>query len=249
MIKPIIEVNNLTASYGPDTIVLENISFSVNKGEVFVILGESGCGKSTLLRHLLALEKPTKGIVKINDARIDSDQNLFNQLYSRIGVLFQGGALFGSMSLAENVALPLKTYTRLNKAIIDDIVRMKLRMVNLEGYENHLPSELSGGMQKRAGIARALAMSPPMLFLDEPSAGLDPVTAAELDDLIVSFNKNLGMTIVVVTHDLGSILKVGQRCIMLDKKTKSIIAEGNPKVLKKTSTTPIVHNFFNRQVL
>ena len=249
MTKSVIEVNKLTTSYGPNAVILKDISFTVNSGEIFIILGESGCGKSTLLRHLLALEEYTQGTIYINDTLIHSDKNLFHQLYSRIGVLFQGGALFGSMSLAENIALPLKTYTRLDKTTIDNVVRMKLRMVNLEGYENHLPSELSGGMQKRAGIARALAMSPPMLFLDEPSAGLDPITAAELDELIVNFNKNLGMTIVVVTHDLGSILKVGQRCIMLDKKTKGIIAEGNPKDLKETSTHPIVHNFFNRQVL
>ena len=246
--EPVIEVKHLKASYGKE-VVLKDVSFTVNRGEIFVILGGSGSGKSTVLRHLLALEESTGGSIRINGTLINPDKDLFKQLYSQVGVLFQGGALFGSMSLAENIALPLQTYTRLDKKSIDDVVRMKLRMVNLEGYENHLPSELSGGMQKRAGIARALAMSPPMLFLDEPSAGLDPITAAELDDLILNFNKSLGMTIVVVTHDLGSILKVGQRCIMLDKKEKGIIAEGDPRELKATSTNPIVHSFFNREVL
>jgi phospholipid/cholesterol/gamma-HCH transport system ATP-binding protein len=165
----------------------------------------------------------------------------------KIGVLFQGGALFGSMTLAENVALPIQQYTRLPRSAIDCLVKMKLAMVDLAGFENHLPSELSGGMKKRAGLARALALNPKIVFLDEPSAGLDPVTSAEIDELILRINRSLGTTIVVVTHELASIFTIANRVIMLDKTSKGIIAQGNPHVLKNESPNLLVRQFFNRE--
>jgi phospholipid/cholesterol/gamma-HCH transport system ATP-binding protein len=240
-------VRDLVARYGEETI-LEGISFDVFEGEVFVILGGSGCGKSTLLKHLIGLIRPYSGQVIIDGddiSRADSDG--YHKLLRKIGILYQSGALFGSMTVAENIALPITEYTDLSSDLVPALVRMKLNLVQLEGYEDYLPSEISGGMKKRAGLARAMALNPKILFFDEPSAGLDPVTSAGLDHLILHLNKSLGTTMVIVTHELQSILTVAQRVIMLDKGTKGIVAEGDPRHLRENSRNPLVWRFFNRQ--
>jgi phospholipid/cholesterol/gamma-HCH transport system ATP-binding protein len=246
--EPVIIVEKLTVRYG-DNMVLDNVSFEVYKGEIFVIAGGSGCGKSTLLKHIMGLETPYSGKIIINgvDTTNIEDKEM-EKLRRGIGMLFQGSALFGSMTIGENVALPLTEFTDLSQNAMDLIVKMKLGMVDLSGYENHLPSELSGGMKKRAGIARAMSLEPAMLFLDEPSAGLDPVTTAEIDILIKKINAGIGTTMVIVTHELETIFNVAHRIIMLDKETKGIIAEGDAKELKEHSQNRRVRNFFNRQV-
>jgi phospholipid/cholesterol/gamma-HCH transport system ATP-binding protein len=242
-------VENLAASFGSN-IVLESVSFQVYKGEILVIVGESGCGKSTLLKIMIGLQQPSAGKVLFRGVDITAaGEKELNNYRQNIGVLFQSGALFSSMTLKENIALPLQEYTNLDSAMINMIIKMKLGMVNLAGYENHYPSELSGGMKKRAGIARAMALDPIVLFFDELSAGLDPVTAVELDDLIIKTNEALGTTMVIVTHELESICKIADRVIMLDKKAKGIIAEGDPQELKEKSTDPRVRSFFLRQMI
>jgi len=244
---PIIEVDELTARFGDNTI-FEGVSFQVNRGEILVILGGSGCGKSTLLKHMVGLIQPAGGKVILSgiDMRTDAAEEL-RLVKMGMGVLFQSGALFGSMTLAENVGLPLQEYTDLSPREIQDIVKMKLALVNLAGYENHLPEEISGGMKKRAGLARAMALDPHVLFFDEPSAGLDPISAAELDILIKSINAGLGTTMVVVTHELESISSIAHRIIMLDKNARGIIAQGDPRELKDHSPDPRVADFFNRR--
>jgi phospholipid/cholesterol/gamma-HCH transport system ATP-binding protein len=245
--QPIIQVRDLTARYGEETI-LEGVSFDVFEGEVFVILGGSGCGKSTLLKHLIGLIRPYSGQVIIDGDDISHGGSpVINRLLRKIGILYQSGALFGSMTVAENIALPIVEYTDLSSDLVSSLVRMKLNLVQLEGYGDYLPSEISGGMKKRAGLARAMALNPKILFFDEPSAGLDPVISAGLDNLILHLNKSLGTTMVIVTHELESILTVAQRVIMLDKGTKGIIAEGDPRHLRETSRNPLVWRFFNRQ--
>jgi len=246
--ETVISVEGLTVRYGDNT-VLDNVSFEVYRGEIFVIAGGSGCGKSTLLKHVIGLETPVSGKIVINgvDTSAVDDEGL-EKIRKGIGMLFQGSALFGSMTIGENVALPLTEFTDLSQDAMDLIVKMKLGMVDLSGYENHFPSELSGGMKKRAGIARAMSLEPAMLFLDEPSAGLDPVTTAELDMLIKKINGGIGTTMVIVTHELETIFNVAHRIIMLDKEAKGIIAEGNAKELKEHSPNRKVRNFFNRQV-
>ncbi|HOW56939.1 MAG TPA: ATP-binding cassette domain-containing protein [Smithellaceae bacterium] len=246
--KPIITADDLTARYGSN-LIFSNVSFQVNRGEVLVIVGESGCGKSTLLRILIGLEKPSCGRVLFqgNDI-VNSGEDVLHNYRQNIGVLFQSSALFSSMTLNENIALPLTEYTNLDTETINLIIQMKLGMVNLSGYGNHYPAELSGGMKKRAGIARAMALDPIVLFFDELSAGLDPVTAVELDELIIKTNEALGTTIVIVTHELESICKIADRVIMLDKTAKGIIAEGTPQELKENSADPRVRSFFLRQL-
>ena len=245
--KPIIIVKNLTARFD-DNVVFEDVSFQVYKGEILVIVGASGCGKSTLLKIMIGLDKPYSGQVLYQGMDIVSaEEKELNQYRQNIGVLFQSGALFSSMTIKENIELPLQEYTNLDSAVIDTIIKMKLGMVNLAGYENHHPSELSGGMKKRAGIARAMALDPKVLFFDELSAGLDPVTAAELDELIIKTNEALGTTMVIVTHELESIYKIAHRVLMLDKEAKGIIAEGKPLELKERATDPRVKSFFLRQ--
>ena len=244
---PVIIVEGLTARYG-DVTILEDVSFEVHRGERFMILGGSGCGKSTLLKHMIGLLRPHAGRVVIDGVDITrADEKTLHRVRSRIGVLFQADALFGSMSLAENVALPLAEYTDLPPELIRELVRMKLGLVGLAGYDNHAPAELSGGMRKRAGLARAMALDPMFLFFDEPWAGLDPVTAAELDILIRSLNEGIGTTMVFVTQELASIFSLGQRVIMLHKDARGIIARGTPQELRETSTDPRVNHFFNRQ--
>ena len=244
---PVILVEGLTARFG-DEVVFENVNFQVNRGEILVILGGSGCGKSTLLKHMIGLYRPAAGRVLVNgvDVNTDDDQEL-RRLRMGIGVLFQSGALFGSMTLAENLALPLQEYTDLSPADIELIVKMKLGLVQLAGYENHLPSEISGGMKKRAGRARDMALDPNVLFFDEPSAGLDPITSVELDNLIKSINAGMGTTMVIVTHELESIFSIAHRVVILDKGARGIIAMGDPRDLQEHSQDPRVVNFFNRK--
>ncbi|HEY8898940.1 MAG TPA: ATP-binding cassette domain-containing protein [Chthoniobacterales bacterium] len=243
----IIEVRDLTVGYG-DVEVLKDISFDVRRGEVFVILGGSGCGKSTLLKHMIGLFPPMKGSVKIEGRDLVTAEGRERQdILKRIGVSYQSGALFGSMTLAENVQLPLTEYTDLPPAALDLLAWMKLRLVGLEKSRAKLPSELSGGMQKRAAIARAMALDPAVVFLDEPSAGLDPITSADLDALILRLRETVGTTFVIVTHELPSIYAVADRVIMLDKETKGIIAEGRPEDLRDHSDVPFVRQFFHRE--
>ena len=244
---PIIVVKDLAARFGKN-VVFEGVNFQVYKGEVLVIVGASGCGKSTLLRIMIGLQKPYSGQVLYQGTDIThAEEKELNEYRQNIGVLFQSGALFSSMTIKENIELPLQEYTDLDPAMIDTIIKMKLGLVNLAGYENYHPSELSGGMKKRAGIARAIALDPRVLFFDELSAGLDPVTAAELDDLIIKTDEALGTTMVIVTHELESIYKIAHRVLMLDKEAKGIIAEGKPLELKKQATDPRVKSFFLRQ--
>jgi len=242
----IIEVRDVTVAYGPK-VVMRDINFDVNRGEVFIILGGSGCGKSSLLKNLIGLFKPTKGSVRINGRSIMEAQGRERDAILRdFGVMYQSGALFGSMDLQENVMLPLEEFTRLPREARELVALMKLQLVGLRDSAHKLPSEISGGMQKRAAIARAMALEPSILFLDEPSAGLDPITSAGLDGLIMTLSRQLGITFIIVTHELQSILAIGDRAIMLDPKDKTIIAEGNPRHLKETSTDPRVRAFFNR---
>lgn len=246
---PVIEVENLTARFGDDTI-FAGVSFQVYRGEILVILGGSGCGKTTLLKHLFGLYRPYAGRIRINGVDVNTNhEEELRRLRMDFGVLFQSGALFGSMTLAENVGLPLQEYTDLSPTEIDAIVRMKLSLVSLAGYENHLPEEISGGMKKRAGLARAMALDPTVLFFDEPSAGLDPITSVELDNLIKGLNAGMGTTMVIVTHELESIFNIAHRVVMLDKSAKGIIAVGDPRELKEHSSDPRVTSFFNRQPL
>jgi phospholipid/cholesterol/gamma-HCH transport system ATP-binding protein len=231
---------DLTIGWGRN-VLQRNASFEVARGDIFVILGGSGCGKSTMLRHLVGLETPLSGQVLVDGKPPSVEVGRPSH-----GVMFQSGALLGSMTLGENVALPLISWTNLSREAISAIVQAKLRLVGLHGCEDKMPSELSGGMKKRAGIARAMALEPELLFLDEPSAGLDPVTAFELDELILALNKSMGLTFVVVTHDLDSIFKIGSRCIMLDRESQGIIAQGDPRELRDSSDDPRVRSFFNR---
>jgi phospholipid/cholesterol/gamma-HCH transport system ATP-binding protein len=244
---PAIQVQHLVARY-EDRTILNDVSFEVQRGERFFIVGGSGCGKTTLLRHIIGLNRPASGRVLINGEDIAAaDEDQLRRIQRNFGMLFQSGALFGSLTLGENVALLLEEYTSLPPEMIQLLVRIKLSMVKLAGFEDFMIAELSGGMKKRAGLARAVALDPSVLFFDEPSAGLDPVTSAGLDELIIQMNRSLGTTIVVVSHDLASIFTVADRVIMLDGEAKGIVAQGKPEQLRDEHPDPRVHAFFNRQ--
>jgi len=239
-------VRDLTMAYG-SFVVMRDLNFTISRGEVFIIMGGSGSGKSTLLRHLIGLQEPAKGEIYFGDDNFTkADEAERQRILRRIGVLFQSGALWSSMTLAENIGLLLEDYTDLNPEEIREVASLKLALVGLKGYEDFYPSEISGGMQKRAGLARAIALDPEALFLDEPSAGLDPVTARRLDELILELRDSLGATVVVVTHDVASILTIGDNSIFLDAEASTITARGHPKGLLAHSPEPKVREFLTR---
>ena len=245
--EAVIRVENLAVSFGSRTI-FKDVSFEVKRGEVFIILGGSGCGKSTLLKALIGIVPIAAGSAEILDvdlAQADAEERI--ALLQRIGVMWQSGALFGNMTLSENVELPLEEHTDLPRPAREAMARAKLGLVGLGDAAGLLPAEISGGMAKRAGIARAMALDPPLLILDEPSAGLDPITSAGLDKLILDIARSTGTTFVVVTHELQSILAIGDRCIMLDKEAQGMIATGKPRELRDTGTHPTVRAFFRRE--
>jgi phospholipid/cholesterol/gamma-HCH transport system ATP-binding protein len=239
--RPHIIVDDLRIGWGT-RVLMEHTTFQVERGAIFAILGGSGCGKSSLLRHLIGLGKPQAGRIDIDGV---GDPSSYEGA-PPFGVLFQSGALFSSMTLAENLALPLTTWTPMRGATVRDLVHAKLDLVGLGAFADHLPGEISGGMKKRAGIARALMLEADLLFFDEPSAGLDPISAVELDQLILTLSRDLGITIVIVTHELPSIFLVADDCIVLDKAAKGIVARGDPRRLRDESEIPFVHNFFTR---
>src|SRR5918996_3273359 len=245
--EAIIRVEDFTAAYDRE-VILAHVNLEVYAGEVFVILGGSGCGKSTLLKHMIGLYKPAAGKILIDGEDIAAARGQKRlDILRKFGVMYQSGALFGSMTLLENVSLPLEEFTDLPPDAIRLIAMMKLQRVGLSGFANLMPSELSGGMQKRAAIARAMALDPRLLLLDELSAGLDPITSAELDELVLSLKRGLKITFVVVTHELPSIFTIADRVIMLDKQERGIIAMGTPQELRDHSDDPRVRQFFARQ--
>jgi phospholipid/cholesterol/gamma-HCH transport system ATP-binding protein len=240
-----IEVRDLTMAYG-DYIVQRDLNFTVNKGDIFIIMGGSGCGKSTVMRALIGLQRPARGAV-LYDGRdfwnVEPDEQ--ERLKRRLGIMFQSGGLWSSLTLAENVALPLSEYTDLTPHMINEIVSFKLALVGLNGFENLYPAQLSGGMKKRAGLARAMALDPEILIIDEPSSGLDPLSARRLDDLILELRDSFGTTIVLITHELASILGIGNNSIFLDAETHTMIATGNPREAVH-SGDPRVRHFLSR---
>lgn len=242
----LIEVRGLTMAYG-SFVIQRDLTFTVNRSDIFIIMGGSGCGKSTLLRHLVGLKEPAAGEVLYD--RVDfwnADPSDRQAIMKRFGILYQSGALWSSLTLAENVALPLGEYTDLRPGEIRDLVSLKLALVGLAGFEDFYPSEISGGMRKRAGLARAMALDPDILFFDEPSAGLDPISARRLDDLILELKGSLGATVVVVTHELASIFAIGNNSVFLDADTRTSIAGGNPHKLLAESREPKVRSFLTR---
>ena len=244
--EPRITIQDLTMAYGT-FVIQRDLSFTIPAGEIFIIMGGSGCGKSTLLRHLIGLVHPAKGDVLYDGESFWTaapDQR--ERMMRRFGVLYQSGALWSSMTLAENVALPLGEYTNLRPQEIRDVVSLKLALVGLAGFEDFYPSEISGGMRKRAGLARAMALDPDILFFDEPSAGLDPLSSRRLDDLILELRDSLGATVVIVTHELQSIFTIGDNSVFLDSETKTMLAVGNPAVLRDTSPEPKIRAFLTR---
>jgi phospholipid/cholesterol/gamma-HCH transport system ATP-binding protein len=244
----IISVRDLGVIYG-DRVILENISFEIKRGEVFVIVGGSGCGKSTLLRQLIGLETPTSGTIIIEGENLtEANENEIISIMRQNGVLFQFNGLFASMTIEENIALVLEKYTGLTPKQIKDVIDLKLSLVGLSGFQNYKPAEMSGGMKKRAALARAMALDPDILFFDEPSSGLDPITSISLDNLIKELNTALQTTMVIVSHDLESILSISHRVLMLDTSVRGILAIGTPKELKNYKENELVYRFFNRML-
>jgi len=243
---PKISVRNLEMAYG-SFVIQRDLSFDIPEGEVFIIMGGSGCGKSTLLRHLIGLKEPAKGEVFIRGENLwAADAKQKASIMNSMGVLYQSGALWSSMTLAENVAIPLNRHKKLNKNEVNDIVSLKLALVGLAGYEKFYPSEISGGMRKRAGLARAMALDPDILFFDEPSAGLDPISSKRLDELILELRDSLNTTVVVVTHELQSIFDIADNSIFLDSEERTITERGNPSEMAKHSSNKKVREFLNR---
>lgn len=241
-----IVVKELTMAYG-SFVIQRDLTFTVQRGDIFIIMGSSGCGKSTLLRHLIGLQTPAQGEVWYDGQSLWKVEPAERErLMRRFGVLYQSGALWSSMTLAENVALPLEQYTDLSPSQIRELVSFKLALVGLAGFEDYYPAELSGGMQKRVGLARAMALDPDILFFDEPSAGLDPINSRRLDDLILELRDSLGATVVMVTHELAGILTIGTNSVFLDADTKTMIAQGDPKKLLAESPDPKVRQFLTR---
>jgi phospholipid/cholesterol/gamma-HCH transport system ATP-binding protein len=244
--SPHIIIEDLTMAYG-DFVVMHDLTFTINRGDIFIVMGGSGCGKSTMMNILIGLKPPAKGQVFYEDVDFwGSDHDTRDRIIRNAGVLYQGGALWSSMTLAENVALPLEQYTDLGAGEIRDVLELKLALVGLAGFEEFYPSEISGGMQKRAGIARAMALDPEVLFFDEPSAGLDPVSARRLDDLILQLSESLGTTMVVVTHELASIFAIGNNSVFLDASIRTMTATGNPNKLLAETKDPTLRLFLTR---
>lgn len=241
-----IRVENLTMAFG-EFVIQRNLTFSIRRGETYVIMGGSGCGKSTLLRHLIGLQHPAEGRIFYGHTDLwDAEPETRSALMRRTGILYQSGALWSSMTLAENIAVPLEAYTQLSASEIRDVVDLKLSLVGLAGFGGFYPSEISGGMKKRAGLARAMALDPEILYFDEPSAGLDPISAKLLDDLIIELRESLGATIVIVTHELASIFAIATRALFLDAETRTMIAEGDPRELLLRCPQEKVRRFLNR---
>lgn len=241
-----IQVRDLTMAYG-SFVVQSGLNFSINRGDIFIIMGDSGCGKSTLLRHMVGLKQPAAGQVLYegNDFWA-ADPAQRKGFMKNFGMSYQGSALWSSMTLAENIALPLQEYTDLGAADINELCRLKLALVGLAGFEDYYPSEISGGMMKRVGLARAIALDPDILYFDEPSAGLDPISSRLLDDLILELRDSLGSTIVVVTHELASIFTIGNNSVFLDAEKKTMTATGDPKELRDHCEDPKIHRFLTR---
>ena len=244
--EPHIIVRDLTMAFG-SFVLMRDINFTVRRGDVFIIMGGSGCGKSTLLRHMIGLIEPAKGEIFYGERNFTTaDAEERERILRRVGILYQSSALFSSMTLADNIALPLCEFTALRPAEIREVAELKLALVGLKGFEDFFPSQISGGMQKRAGLARAMALDPDVLFFDEPSAGLDPISSRLLDELILELRDSLGATIVVVTHELPSIFTIGNNSIFLDVETRTMTASGDPKELRDHSTDPNVRRFLTR---
>ena len=231
-------------------VLLQHVTFSVQPGELFFVIGGSGCGKSTLLKHMIGLQRPTAGTIRyFGESFTDASPSRRRELLRTFGVLYQNSALWSSLTLRENITLPLEEYTPLSKRERNELAALRLAQVSLSGYEDHYPSEISGGMKKRAALARALSLDPAIVFFDEPSAGLDPVTSRKLDELILQIRETLGTTMIIVSHELDSIYSIADRVIMLEREAKGIIAEGNPRALVQTSKDPRVQEFLQRRAM
>ena len=231
-------------------VLLQHVTFSVQPGELFFVIGGSGCGKSTLLKHMIGLQRPTAGTIRyFGESFTDASPSRRRELLRTFGVLYQNSALWSSLTLRENITLPLEEYTPLSKRERNELAALRLAQVSLSGYEDHYPSEISGGMKKRAALARALSLDPAIVFFDEPSAGLDPVTSRKLDELILQIRETLGTTMIIVSHELDSIFSIADRVIMLEREAKGIIAEGNPRELAQTSRDPRVQEFLQRRAV
>ncbi len=244
--KNVLSVIDVTSAYG-DFVLLEHVTFTIKRGDIFIIMGGSGCGKSTMLRHLIGLKRPAKGRILYGEKDFwAGDEEDRQRIMRRAGVLYQSGALWSSMTLAENVALPLQRYTGLRPSVICELVEFKLSLVGLDGFGGFYPSELSGGMRKRAALARAIALDPEFLFFDEPSAGLDPISSRRLDELILELRDSLGATVIIVTHELASIYSIATNAVFLDRDARTMLATGNPKTMVRETTNPVVRDFLTR---